>query len=281
MSKIAINTLPFWTAIEWTFDLRWSPSYVGEPGDGTRRVIPRGEDRNGFSYAKDANEATALEGRRATERDTPLTQKGSTRGGAIYRIFGISVTPDGGPFDKTVVQSSPPRANDGLNMYRPIPGTELAANGTVPGLVQPDVETLRGLDAALTDALLSHMNLFLTIDGTRRSLPLGPLPYYPGTGGTEGTVFSGNGLRAWDNYMQIPEGMRWNPQGSSDSVMEVSMECAYDVVMATYTAANGIDPATGEAYAVPFDRSALGRQWTKRLLVNFHGTEESPLSDVS
>lgn len=269
--QIAINTLPFWSRFTNTVDLRW------DGVNALRTVISQGRTIIVFDYRKGEQNVSALEGSAATARDTILVQANQTRGGGLYRIFGISYTKDGWAYERSGTGSK----NGLVHTYFP-PASVQPANNTL-GPVVPTVEDFRALDSFMTHLYLDAFRTQINIDGTRRILEMGPAPYYPGVGGAfGGNVDTLNGGSFITNYMHITEGIVWNPAGAVDSNFQILLECTYDIVSPTWTTPDGVNPFLDPPapYTNP-NPTALGRVWTQGFLCNLHGQEESPTSNVS
>lgn len=265
MAEIAINTLPFWSRFLLDVDLRF---------DGTntfRTIFARGTRLPVFDYRKGERNVTALQGAQATSRDTILVQANQTRGGGQYTIHGISFTKDGYPYE----------AEDAQGLAHSLfPGASVQPANGGAGVVVPTVEDFRSLDSLMIEVFQKFFRMELQIDGTRRILEMGPSILYPGVGGPNGgNVDTTNGGTAVNNYMKIREGIVWNPSGAVDSNLVMSLEAAYDCILPTWTAPDGLAP-DGQpiADAVP---TALGRRWKIAYIANFHGVEESPTSNIS
>lgn len=268
VQEIAINTLPFWSRFTLTVDTRW---------DGTNTInqaVSQGQSFKVFDYKQGDQAANALEGSVSTARDTILVVASQTRGGGQFEIRGISYTKDGWAYER-----SGANAKDGLiHTYFP-PASIQPGNGAA-GPIVPSVEDWRSFDSFFCGILLNNFRTQVNIDGTRRILEMGPLPYYPGVGGASGgNVDTQNGAAFVHNYMEIPELIIWNPAGTTDSNITILLECTYDVEIPTWTTPDGTDrdgtPITGAV------KTPLGRLWTQPWLCNFHGVEKSPTSDVS
>lgn len=265
---VAVNTLPFWSRFTQTADLRY---------DGTnlfRTIVPAGTKIPVFDYRKGENNVTALEGSRATARDTLLVNASQTRGGGLYRIRGLSITKDGWAYERSGTGTK----NGTIHTKFPPFSLQPANAGAGPQVMT--VEDWRSLDSLMAHNFLDVFRVELNIDGSKRILEMGPAQIYPGVGGASGSnVDTTNGGTFVANYMHIPEGIEWNPAGAVDSNIIVNLEATYDLVLPTWTAPNGEtpdgDPIAG---AIP---TAIGREWTQGWIVNFHGQDESPTSDVS
>lgn len=267
--QIAINTLPFWSRFTQTVDLRW---------DGTsllRTIIPMGKRVQVFDYRQGDQAVNALEGSASTPRDTILVQASQTRGGGLYKIFGISYTKDGMAYER-----SGTNAKNGL-VHTLYPPTALQPGNGASGPVVMTVEDWRMFDSYMLHLYLDPYRTQVNIDGTRRILEMGPAPYYPGVGGAfGGNVDTQNGGAFMSNYMHIGEGIVWNPAGAVDSNFTILLEATYDIVVPTYTTPDGVNPFTGSPY-VGGNPTPYGRVWTQAFLCNLHGQEESPTSNVS
>ena len=269
VQEVAVNTLPFWSRFTLSTNLQFDPA-VGL----FRTQFSAGFRVPVFDYRKGEQNVSALEGSRATSRDTILVTANQTRGGGLYRIFGVSFTKDGWPY----VRSGAGSQNGIIHSLFP-PNSIQPGNGGF-GPQVPSVEDFRALDSLMTEILAKYFRLELQIDGTRRIIEMGPTIYYPGIGGPfGGNVDTTHGGTANNNYMHIREGIVWNPAGAVDSNLQVSLEAAYDCITPTWTNPTGTDDA-GNAIsgATP---TAMGRLWTQGWIVNFHGREESPTSNIS
>ncbi len=271
---IAVNTLPFWSRLLLQLDLRWNGT------DPTRVVIANGRKIQLFNYKQGEGNVTALSGDRATSRDTILQTGAQTRGGALYDIGGLSFTKDGPVFEQIepTVQGNPRS-----QAYWPGMSTQ-AANGA-GGPLCPTVEDQRSLESFLLALFLGNLKVNIYIDGTKRTLEMGPQVLYPGIGGAKDSVQSTNGDTFNGNFMEIKERIVWNPAGSSDSNLIVELECTRDVIVPCWTTPNGTatggpitatNPVIAGAVA-----TAIGRNWTLPIVLNFHGREEGPTSRVS
>jgi hypothetical protein len=268
VQEIAINTLPFWSRFTLTLDTRW---------DGANTIntaLSQGQGFKVFDYKQGDQTASALEGSQATARDTILVVASQTRGGGQFEIRGISYTKDGWAYERTGEGSK-----NGL-IHTIFPPASVQPGNGVAGPVVPTVEDWRSFDSFFTNVFLNNFRTQVNIDGTKRILEMGPVPYYPGVGGASGgNVDTENGATFVHNYMEIPELIVWNPAGTTDSNITVLLECTYDVLIPTWTTPDGTDrngtPILGA------NPTALGRLWTQGWICNFHGVEKSPLSDVS
>lgn len=268
--EIAVNTLPFWSRFILPFDLRWNGT------DCIRRIITQGTKIPVFDYRQGESAATALNGAQATERDTILTKAGQTRGGARYTILGMSITKDGMPYTN--------EAANGLSHGVYPPMSTQPCNGDSGPLV-PSVEDMRSLNNLFLEAFLQTFLIDLKIDGSKRTIEFGPTLLYPGGGGAKDSIESANGDVFVSNFMPIPEGIFWNPSGSVDSNMVVRLEAAYDLDVPTWTTPTGTangEPVTQDNPELDYaNRTAIGRNWQQGFVLNFHGREESPTSNVS
>ena len=271
---IAINTLPFWSRFTISTDLRW---------DGVnlfRTQFTAGFSIPVFDYRRGAQSASALEGSRATQRDTILVQANQTRGGGAYRIRGLSFTKDGEAYERSGV------GNQDGTIHTMFPSTSVQPGNGASGPQCLSLADLGSLDSFMAQAFLKYFRTEIQIDGSKRILEMGPTILYPGVGGpTNGIVDTTNGQPFVANFMKLPEGIMWNPSGSSDSNLEVQLQASYQFRTPTFTTPNGT--ATGAPIsvenpvlpgAVP---TALGRLWTQGWICNFHGVEESPVSNIS
>lgn len=277
--EIAINTLPFWSRFEQQIDLRF---------DGTnlqRTIFSRGSTIPVFDYRRGESAVAALNQAQATARDTIQSKAGQTRGGSLYKIHGISVTKDGYPYERVInAQGTPVQNAEALTHRLWPPSTMQPGNGTF-GPQVPTVEDFRGLDSFMVEILQKFFRMTINIDGTKRIIELGPSILYPGVGGPLSMVDATNGGTLVQNYMKIPEGMTWNPSGAVDSNLVVQLEAAYDCVVPTWTTptgtANGL-PVSGTNPQIPnANPTAIGRVWEQGWIINFHGAEVSPTSNIS
>jgi hypothetical protein len=270
--EISINTLPFWSRFTQTVDLRWD----GNPLTLTRNVIPAGTQRIVFDYRKGERNVSALEGAQATARDTILVQANQTRGGGLYRIFGISYTKDGWPF----VLDGNPQTFLQHDMFPPF---SLQPNNGAAGPVVMTVEDWRSLDSFMTHIFIDNFRTEIRIDGTRRIIEMGPAPLYPGVGGAaDGNIDTKNGFPLVENFMRITEGIVWNPAGAVDSNFQILLECSYDVVVPVWTTPDGTNPFVDPpAPIIGANPTPIGRDWTVGFICNLHGQEESPTSNIS
>jgi hypothetical protein len=265
--EIAVNTLPFWSRFTVTADLRF---------DGVsllRTLLQPGANRPVFDYRKGELASTALEGVPATARDTILVTANQTRGGGLFRIHGLSITKDGWAYEQDTAKGK------GLRHTNYPPNSAQPGNGGFGPQVLT-VEDWRGLDSYMAHLLTDNFRVQINVDGTRRILEMGPVPLYPGVGGVvSGSLDSTNGQAFVSNYMAIQEGIVWNPAGAVDSNIVVNIENTYQVDVPTWTAPDGLAPdGTPIPAAIP---TPMGRVWTQGWIVNFHGYEESPTSNVS
>ncbi len=261
--EIAINTLPFWSRFTITADLVF---------DGTtllRTIIADGRTIPVFDYRKGEQNVAALEASRATARDTILVQANQTRGGGLYKIYGLSYTKDGWAYER----SGAAQQNGTIHTFFPPAGVQPGNGGFGPQV--PTVEDWRSFDSWFAHIFLDNFRTEIKIDGTRRILEMGPAQLYPGVGGVSGgNIDSTNGGTFTGNYMHITEGIVWNPAGAVDSNLQVELQAAYQVVCPTWT------QPVGAVFPTP-NPTALGRVWTQGWITNFHGVEESPTSNVS
>lgn len=272
--EIAINTLPFWSRFTLTVDLRFDPA-VGL----FKMQIAAGQKIPVFDYRKGEQQVSALEGARATARDTILVQANQTRGGGLFRIHGISFTKDGWPYVRSGVG-----AKNGI-IHTLFPASSLQPGNTDFGPQVMTVEDFRTFDSLMYEFFQKFFRMEIQIDGTRRILEMGPTILYPGVGGPVSDVDTVNGAPFVVNFMKIKEGITWNPSGAVDSNLQVSLEAAYDGITPTWTTPEGTangEPATDDnpliEDAAP---TPLGRIWTQAWVCNFHGYEESPTSNIS
>jgi hypothetical protein len=269
--QIAVNTLPFWSRFVVEYDLRY---------DGVtciRRLITRGTRIPVFDYRQGEAQATALNGAQATARDTILVKAAQTRGGGRYTINGLSITKDGMPYENA--------ANSNGLTHQVFPAASVQPCNGDSGPLVLSVEDMRSLNNFTLQAFLQTFRVQLNIDGTRRTIEMGPALLYPGQGGAKDSIESANGDVFVSNFMPIPEGIFWNPSGAVDSNMVVQLEAAYDLDAPTWTTPTGTadgGAVTQENPEIPYaNRTALGRQWQQGFVLNFHGREESPTSNVS
>lgn len=268
VQELAINTLPFWSRFTLSADLRFDAVNL------TRTLFQAGFTIPVFDYRKGEQNVAALEGSRSTARDTLLTQANQTRGGGQYTIHGISFTKDGWPY----VRSGDGSQNGLIHTLFPPDSMQPGNGGFGPQALT--VEDFRGLDSLMVELFLKYFRIELQIDGTARIIEMGPAMLYPGVGGPfGGNVDTLNGGAVTFNYMKIKEGISWNPAGAVDSNLIVSLQAAYNAVVPTWTAPDGLTPdGTPIANAQP---TALGRVWTQGWIVNFHGYQTQPTSNVS
>lgn len=267
--EIAINTLPFWSRFTITADLRF------DPGTGLLRTLfPAGFRIPVFDYRKGEQNVAALEGSRATSRDTILVQANQTRGGGQYSIYGISFTKDGWPYIRGGVGPK-----NGIEHTLFPPASVQPGNGGFGPAVMT-VEDFRAFDSLMYEIFQKYFRMELQVDGTTRVIEMGPTILYPGVGGPfGGNVDTTNGGTSTHNYMRIKEGIFWNPAGAVDSNLQVALEAAYDCIVPTWTAPDGLDP-DGDPIPDALE-TALGRVWTQGWICNFHGVESKPTSNVS
>ena len=266
--EIAVNTLPFWSRFTLTTDLRFDPA-----GGVFRTQFSAGTLIPVFDYRKGESAASALEGSAATARDTILVQSNQTRGGGLYRIHGVSITKDGWAY-----QRSGTGQKNGL-IHTLFPPSSIQPGNGAPGVaLVPTVEDFRSLDSLMWEMFEKYFRIEIRIDGTRRILEMGPAPLYPGIGGPSNDLDTTNGGVWNSNFMGIKEGIVWNPAGAVDSSLTVALEAAYDAITPTWTAPDGEFDGVPIPDAIP---TPLGRKWTQGFIVNFHGYEESPTSNVS
>lgn len=265
---IAVNTLPFWSNFVLGADLRYIP------GSSRNLVLTAGSERNVFSYKQSDTAVAALEGANATKRDTGLIQSASTPGGSRFRIQGISITPDGMPFEYGQVQTQ-------ATQDMAIPAIVAAGGPGADAILMPSPEDYRSLANFLVALMAQNTRLILQVDGTARNLELGPAVLYNAVGGLFGDNAASVGQPFAANYYPIPEGIVWKPQGGSDSNMVCSLVAAYNVQAPSFPSADGINPATGQPYANGAQANPLGRYWRQRFCLNFHGQREAPTSKIS
>lgn len=269
VQEVAINTLPFWSRFTITTDLRFDvPTGLFKTQFSAGFQIPV------FDYRKGEQNVAALEGSRATDRDTILVQANQTRGGGLYRIFGLSFTKDGWAYERSGI------GNQNGILHTLFPPASLQPGNAVFGPQVLTVEDWRSLDSLFVEMLLKFFKINLNIDGTKRILEMGPNLLYPGVGGPfGGNVDTTNGGTSTHNYMRVKEGIVWNPAGATDSNMTVFLAAAYDAITPTWTNPTGTnDDGSAIPNAIP---TAFGRQWTQGWVCQFHGYEESPTSNVS
>jgi hypothetical protein len=272
--EIAINTLPFWSRFTLTYDLRFDPA-TGL----VRTQFPAGFSIPVFDYRKGEQSVAALEGGRATPRDTILVQANQTRGGGLYRIHGISFTKDGWAYEK----SGDGNRNGLIHTLYPPSSSQPGNNAFGPQVPTP--EDFRALDSLSYEVFQKYFRMEVQIDGTRRILEMGPTILYPGVAGPVSDVDTVNGAPFVVNFMKIREGITWNPSGAVDSNLLVALQAAYDCVTPTWTTpagtADGEAPGPDNPLIPNAQPTSLGRQWTSAWIVNFHGYEESPTSNIS
>jgi len=271
---IAINTLPFWSRFTQTLDLRYDGANVLREHFNPGFTIPC------FDYRKGEQNVAALEGSRSTARDTILVQANQTRGGGLYRIYGVSFTKDGWAYERGNVGGQP-----GIRHTLYPPSGSQAANGAA-GPQVPSVEDWRALDSLFCEVFLKYFRFVIEIDGTRRILEMGPAMLYPGVNGpTGGNVDTVNGAPFVSNYMKIKEGIVWNPAGTVDSNLTVKLQAEYLCETPTWTTPAGTadgEPVSQDNPAIAdANPTALGRVWTQGWICNLHGVEEAPVSNVS
>jgi hypothetical protein len=277
--EIAINTLPFWSRFTLVADLRYNGV------DPQRLLFTKGQEIAVFDYRRGESGVAPLNQANATARDTIQTKAGQTRGGSQYRIHGISITKDGYPYSRLLGSDGEP-VNNELALTHQLwpPSTMQSANGTL-GPQVPTVEDFRGLDSFMYELLQKFFRMTLQVDGTKRLIEFGPTILYPGVGGPLGYVDTTNGGTMTRNFMMVPEGIVWNPSGAVDSNMVMLLEAAYNCLVPTWTTPNGT--ASGGPISpqnpvlVNANPTALGRVWEQGWIMNFHGREESPTSNVS
>lgn len=278
-SELALNTLPFWSRFEIPVDLRWNGV------DLQTTVFTKGFKIPVFDYRRGENEVTALDNALATARDTIQSKAGQTRGGSLYKIHGISLTKDGYPYSRLLdVSGVPVTGAKALTHQLWPPQTMQPANGTL-GPQVPTVEDFRGLDSLMVEFLQKYFHFTLNVDGTKRIIEFGPTILYPGVGGPLGYVDTTNGGTVVQNFMRIPEGITWNPAGAVDSNMVCELEASYDCLVPTWTTPNGTatgGPVTAGNPVLPnANPTPIGRVWQQGWILNFHGEEISPVSNVS
>lgn len=271
--QIAVNSLPFWSRFIIPFDLRWNGVAC------LRQVITIGNEIRAFGYNQQAANAQQLMNGQATERDTIVQEGGKTRGGSRYIIVGMSLTVDGYPYDVP-----DDNENNGLDHYV-WPASATQPCNEASGPLVNTVEDQRSLLSALVQAFTMAYKLDIKIDGTRRTLEMGVPQFYPGQGGTKDLIGASNGDTFVSNFMPIPETIVWNPSGAVDSQLTVALKAAYNIFMPTWVTptgtANGLpvsetNPKITDAVPTP-----MGRKWRQAFILNFHGREESPVSNVS
>lgn len=280
MQQIAINTLPFWSRFALDADLRY---------DGVnlyRRVLSSGSKVRAFDYRQGENNVNALQGQGATERDTILTKANETRGGGKVLIRGISITRDGEAYE--VVEpndANRPNASRNQTTWSLYPGTSHPAGNGDFGPQTPSAEDVRGLGVLFNMLFSQFQRVNMNVDGTRRILEMGPGILHPGINGATGDVYAANGSPYVTNFWYIPEGIEWNPAGAVDSNLTVDIMSAYDLDLPTYTTpfgtADGQPPSADNPPIDGAEPTPLGRLWRQAWIVNFHGAEESPTSDIS
>lgn len=265
--EVAVNTLPFWSRFTLDADLRY---------DGTnprRTLFAAGFQRRVFDYRQGERDVQALEGASSTARDTILVQANQTRGGGLFRIFGLSFTKDSWPF----VREDPTPPGTIHSLFPPF--SIQPVNGVPAADMVLSPEDYRALDSLMATIFQKYFRTEIRIDGTRRILEMGPVILYPGVGGPKGTIDTTNGDTFVSNFMLIEEGITWNPSGTVDSNLQVFLESTYACTVPTWTAPDGLTP-DGDPI-VDAQPTAVGRLWTQGWICNFHGREESPTSNVS
>ena len=260
--QIAENPIPYWSRFVVDYDLRY---------DGVtplRTLFTKGSAFYVFNYQRGASQVTALGGAVATFRDTILVTPSQTRGGAMYNIRGLEIVKDGGPVVRT--------GNDKLTHELIFPTAEVAANGAVP---QISVEDFRGFDYFSWSVFAQNTGCVMQIDGTTRVIEWGPTMNYPGVGGpADGNVASTTGALV-GNHARFDTPIEWNPSGSGDSNLVVTLTFAYNVVAPTFTAPDGLAPNGAPIPdAVP---TPIGRQWSQGWIVRLVGEEIAPTSNVA
>lgn len=276
---IAINTLPFWSRFVLRADLRYDGANL------LRTVLSRGSDILAFDYRRGENNVSALDGAQATSRDTLMTKANQTRGGSQYTIRGVSITKDGMPYAVPLTSDGTPAQGAGALVHELYPPSAVQpANGAF-GPQAPSPADFRALDAFAWNVLQKFMGLRIEIDGTKRIVEMGPSLLYPGVGGPLDFIETTNAGTIQRNFMEIPEGIVWNPSGAVDSSFVAKFTAAYDCRAPTYVSpfgtANGLPVAPGNPALPGAVPSALGRVWEFGYVINFHGVEESPVSNVS
>lgn len=271
--QIAVNTLPIQSRLVIPFDLRWNGT------DCERAVISKGDEYRAYGYKQNDTSVAELAGARATSRDTPLLKASETRGGSRFRIYGMSITADGEPYDY------PDEGTEyGLNHHMWPASSELPCNQQAGPLVL-SVEDKRSLCSCLIQAFLMAFKVQLEIDGDSRGLQFGVPAFWNGQGGAKDTIASSNGDVFASNYLPIPEGITWNPSGTVDSNLILHFKSEHVITMPTWTT------PTGTASGLPVDGShpeiegaiptAWGRLWRMAFMCNFHGVQEQPTSGNS
>lgn len=260
--EISVNTLPFWSRFTLDVDLRFDGT------NATNTIFTAGFSLPVFDYRKGERNVTALGGATATARDTILTQANQTRGGGQFEIKGLSFTKDGWPFER--IDPTPPGTIHKL--FPPMSAQPVNGSPAVNMVLSP--EDFRALDSLMFEIFQKYFRVEFRIDGTRRILEMGPSLLYPGVGGPKGPIDTTNGDTFVSNYMHIPEGIVWNPAGTVDSNLQVFLEAAYTCIVPAWTPPDGGQVQTPQA-------TAVGRKWTQGWIVNFHGAETNPTSNVS
>ena len=272
--QIAVNTLPLQSRLVIPFDLR----YDGE--NCLREVITRGEELRAYGYKQNDSNVHELDGAMATDRDTPLLKASETRGGARYIIQGLSISVDGEPYD--IPEND---THNGLHHWMWPASSEEPCNQS-SGPLCMTVEDKRSLMSALVQAFCQAYKLSIEIDGDSRVLQMGIPIFYPGQGGVKDTLATSNGDTFAANFMPIPETIAWNPGGTVDSNLVVKFTARHSIWMPTWTTpagtANGL-PYASETNPKIADavETAWGRKWLQGIVVNFHGRQEQPVSNVS
>lgn len=268
MPSVAVNTLPFWSSLVLSAEARYAAA-VGP----VRTILNAGAKRRVFSYKQGEAGVTALEGEDATERDTILVEGTKTRGGSQYAIKGVSLTPDGLPYFM-----APADPANGSTHRMSWGAVVPPAPGSIP---LPSPEDQIGLSAFMVNLLMANFRLDLKVDGSKRTVELGPATLYNAVGGLQGRQAHSVGQPFALNYYEIPEGIIWQPSGAADSNMVVELVCDRTIIIPQFVSADGIDPQTGVAYVAGEQPSSLGQKWRQKWILNFHGQEISPTSDVS
>lgn len=278
--QVAINTLPFWSRIVLECDLRY---------DGTnlmRRILAAGSTIEAFDYRKGENDVNALQGQGSTARDTLLTKSAETRGGGQFKIMGLSFTRDGDAYETATRAAGFAEAQrNGTSFTLYPPTTHQPGNGDF-GPVTPSPEDIRGLGTIFNDLFSQFQRITINVDGTKRILEFGPGSIHSGINGQAGgNVYSGNGSPFQNNYFYFAEGIDWNPAGTVDSNLTIGIGSAYDLYLPTYTTPTGTAdglPVTPENPAIDSaEPTPIGRLWRQAWIVNLHGVEISPTSEVS
>ena len=209
-----ITAYPYYSRIKFHADQE------AATGTGQKYVIQRGTKARAFSYATGENKEPG--GFRnsdpvATIADTNLTSKQHTISGEAVVIKGI------------------------------------AAQIMPCSLDRPDANNppiMRTADARLLAALWSACSVGLSLNGGEQRFKLGTLGMVPGAGGLAGGSDDATGLQAYagqsknlefaqngwpvrSNFMRLPEGLVWMPQGNEDSDLNIVVEVEQTIELFT------------------------------------------------